>query len=184
MRITFGAFGFHYPDWKGVFYPEDIPEDWYIDYYANEFQTVFLPNKDLQSNVSLLEMCIHELDDDFTLCIPDAQNYRQHAAELIANLDDPPGVLFCSEKLEHKYSAEELFIQEFEAEWLNPTQSKAIVLIISSNIPVDEQELKKLVQTIQSQWGKSENVFVFFKGDMFSISAIKSAQIISDLLTP
>lgn len=31
------------PAWRGVFYPDDLPEDWLLSYYNTQFQTVFLP---------------------------------------------------------------------------------------------------------------------------------------------
>ncbi|MGE5320907.1 MAG: hypothetical protein ACM3KD_12050 [Hyphomicrobiaceae bacterium] len=31
------------PDWRGSFYPEDLPEDWLLSYYNTQFQAVYLP---------------------------------------------------------------------------------------------------------------------------------------------
>lgn len=30
-------------DWIEQFYPEDLPEDWRLDYYANEYRNLFVP---------------------------------------------------------------------------------------------------------------------------------------------
>jgi hypothetical protein len=31
------------PDWRGEFYPEDLPEDWRLAYFANAFESVLVP---------------------------------------------------------------------------------------------------------------------------------------------
>jgi len=31
------------PDWRGEFYPEDLPEDWRLSYFANAFESVLVP---------------------------------------------------------------------------------------------------------------------------------------------
>jgi hypothetical protein len=31
------------PDWYGAFYPEDLPEDWRLTYFANAFESVLVP---------------------------------------------------------------------------------------------------------------------------------------------
>lgn len=39
-----GCSGFHYKDWKGKFYPEDIPQKKWLEYYAEQFDTVEINN--------------------------------------------------------------------------------------------------------------------------------------------
>lgn len=43
MRIDIAALGWDHPEWYGPFFPEDLPEDWRLDYYANEFRAVAVP---------------------------------------------------------------------------------------------------------------------------------------------
>ncbi len=38
--IRVGTSGFSYPDWKGTFYPADLPRDRWLDYYAASFQAL------------------------------------------------------------------------------------------------------------------------------------------------
>ncbi len=37
------AHGWWHPDWVGPFYPDDMPEEWQLTYYANFFHTVVIP---------------------------------------------------------------------------------------------------------------------------------------------
>ncbi len=41
--ILVGARGWDHPSWLGEFYPEDLPEDWRLAYYANAFRSVLVP---------------------------------------------------------------------------------------------------------------------------------------------
>ena len=41
--IRVGTYGWQWSQWQGGFYPEDLPEDWQLDFYANYFRTVLVP---------------------------------------------------------------------------------------------------------------------------------------------
>lgn len=43
MGIEVIARGWDRSDWYGEFYPEDLPEDWRLSYFANAFQSVLVP---------------------------------------------------------------------------------------------------------------------------------------------
>jgi uncharacterized protein YecE (DUF72 family) len=43
-RCLIGTSGWSYADWKGVFYPKDLPEHEFLDFYAQCFPTVELNN--------------------------------------------------------------------------------------------------------------------------------------------
>ena len=44
MEKRIGCSGYHYDDWKGDFYPKDLPKKKWIEYYAEHFDTVELNN--------------------------------------------------------------------------------------------------------------------------------------------
>lgn len=44
MNLSVGAWGWKHPEWeKDVFYPDDLPADWQLSYYSNEFDVVVVP---------------------------------------------------------------------------------------------------------------------------------------------
>ncbi len=47
-EIGIGARGWLHPGWAGVFYPEDLPPDWRLAYYANEFDRVVIREQEWQ----------------------------------------------------------------------------------------------------------------------------------------
>lgn len=42
IKWHIGCSGFHYKDWKGIFYPEDIPQRKWFGYYSSKFDTLEL----------------------------------------------------------------------------------------------------------------------------------------------
>lgn len=42
-RIRFGTVGWQYPQWQEEYYPEELPEDWLLPFYGNEFPVVAVP---------------------------------------------------------------------------------------------------------------------------------------------
>lgn len=44
MKTYIGCSGYHYDDWNKKFYPEDIPKDQWLEYYAKHFNTVEINN--------------------------------------------------------------------------------------------------------------------------------------------
>lgn len=42
--IHIGTSGWHYPHWKGSFYPVDLPSDRFLEYYVKYFQTTEINN--------------------------------------------------------------------------------------------------------------------------------------------
>ena len=43
-RILIGTSGFSYKEWKGIFYPDDLPAKQYLSYYAKHFSTTEINN--------------------------------------------------------------------------------------------------------------------------------------------
>lgn len=45
-NLTIGAVGWLRNDWIGNFYPEDLPEEWRLDFYSNQFYCVLVKQED------------------------------------------------------------------------------------------------------------------------------------------
>ncbi len=48
-EVLVGARGWEHEAWTGSFYPQDLPEDWRLTYYANAFRSVLVPAERLAS---------------------------------------------------------------------------------------------------------------------------------------
>jgi hypothetical protein len=45
-RVVIGAAGWKHPAWVNEFYSEDLPADWQLGFYSNEFSVVYVPAAD------------------------------------------------------------------------------------------------------------------------------------------
>ncbi|MDH5764534.1 MAG: hypothetical protein OEZ38_00850 [Gammaproteobacteria bacterium] len=48
--LRLAARGWRHVSWLDSFYPEDLPEDWQLGFYANEFSAVLVPAGEWQAN--------------------------------------------------------------------------------------------------------------------------------------
>jgi len=42
-NLKLGCYGWNHASWAGRYYPDDLPEDWRLSYYANDFSCVLVP---------------------------------------------------------------------------------------------------------------------------------------------
>lgn len=48
-NLSIACRGWFHPDWNGSFYPEDLPEDWQLDFYSTQFSQVLVPQQQWMS---------------------------------------------------------------------------------------------------------------------------------------
>ena len=44
-NLKIGARGWRHSQWSGSYYPDDLPEEWQLTYYANNFGVVLVPSE-------------------------------------------------------------------------------------------------------------------------------------------
>jgi hypothetical protein len=67
--VSVGAFDWaSFPKHQG-YYPDDIPEDWKLAFYSNEFNTACLSLSALASQAELLSEWVADLPEEFELCL-------------------------------------------------------------------------------------------------------------------
>ena len=65
-NLKIGARGWRHQKWLGSYYPDDLPEDWQLGYYANNFSVVMVPAEYWSpSNGYDLEEWLDGIDEDF-----------------------------------------------------------------------------------------------------------------------
>jgi hypothetical protein len=64
--IEIGALGWTHPGWDNDYYPEDLPEDWRLDYYSHHFQFVLMQASEwLQADDEEIEQWLEDVKDSF-----------------------------------------------------------------------------------------------------------------------
>ncbi len=75
--ISVGVFDWlNFPKQQG-FYPDDIPEEWKLAFYSNEFNTACLSLPEADSQIELLSEWIDDLPEEFELGL-----YIEHSAQI------------------------------------------------------------------------------------------------------
>lgn len=64
-NLTIGTLGWEHSEWQGGFYPDDLPEDWQLDYYANFSPLVVVPEAYWKENFDPQNDGIQERLDTF-----------------------------------------------------------------------------------------------------------------------
>jgi len=54
-RVAIGACGWKHAAWSDEFYAEDLPEDWQLGFYSNEYSVVYVPASDWVDHSDLEE---------------------------------------------------------------------------------------------------------------------------------
>jgi uncharacterized protein YecE (DUF72 family) len=66
MRFFVGTSGYSYPEWKGAFYPEKLPQKEMLPYYAKRFSTVEINNSFYRMpSASVVESWAQQVPDSF-----------------------------------------------------------------------------------------------------------------------
>ena len=78
--LEVGACGWQHSSWDTNFYPEDLPEDWRLDYYSHNYNVLLMPVADWQSaSVDDVEQWLSDVKSnfDFFLSINEMPNAAQ-----------------------------------------------------------------------------------------------------------
>jgi uncharacterized protein YecE (DUF72 family) len=99
MNLYVGTSGYSYKEWKGSFYPEDLPEKQMLHYYGGQYKTVEINNTfHRMPKVSLLEGWAGEVPNDFKFVLKAPQQIThfqrlKDADESMSYLFDVAGAL-------------------------------------------------------------------------------------------
>jgi uncharacterized protein YecE (DUF72 family) len=63
-RVLMGACGWNHKAWLNDFYSDDLPEDWQLGFYANEFPVVYVPAADWLNVIDIAEWT-EDISDSF-----------------------------------------------------------------------------------------------------------------------
>ena len=83
--LVVGARGWEHPQWLEAYYPDDLPEDWRLDYYSNEFGCVILPaDLWMTTDEDVIEQWLEEAEEDFMFFLELPEQPADAAARLSA----------------------------------------------------------------------------------------------------
>lgn len=93
MRLLTGTSGFAYKEWKGSFYPQDLPASGMLRYYAEHFRTVEINNTFYRMpSESVLRQWADQVPDDFTFVLKASQQITHR--KRLKEVDEPVSLFF------------------------------------------------------------------------------------------
>ena len=88
MRVRVGTSGYSYKEWKGSFYPEDLPAAKMLEFYAGRFDTVEINNTFYRMpDVKMVAKWATQVPDAFTFVLKAPQRIT-HQKKLVGTEDD------------------------------------------------------------------------------------------------
>jgi hypothetical protein len=65
--VLIGAYGWQHKDWLGEFYPDDLPDEWQLGYYGNEYQVVLVPASYWSQGPDVFEEWLQESNESLKM---------------------------------------------------------------------------------------------------------------------
>lgn len=82
-RLEIGAAGWQYPSWSENFYPEELPQEWRLTFYSNEFRFCMIPWSDWGSaSPETLEQWADDIDQPFRFFLQLPLDHLEHTSKL------------------------------------------------------------------------------------------------------
>ena len=92
-RIFLGTSGFSYAEWRGIFYPPDVPSKKFLSYYSQHFNTTEINNTFYRlPTLKLTEGWYAEVPEDFSFTLKLSQKITH--IKRLKNTDEEMGVFF------------------------------------------------------------------------------------------
>src|SRR5437762_12109769 len=80
MRLHVGTSGYNFDEWKGTFYPDKLPADQWLGYYAGRLQTVEINYTFYRMpNAKTIGQWLEATPDGFTFVLKVSQRITHHA---------------------------------------------------------------------------------------------------------
>jgi len=92
-NLRLGALGWNHANWQDSFYPDDLPADWQLGFYANEFNSVLVPEAEWRANLHELEGWAEEVPENFRFYLQMVQRDEAEVAHLSGLLGQSLGAV-------------------------------------------------------------------------------------------
>jgi uncharacterized protein YecE (DUF72 family) len=176
-RIFIGTSGFSYKEWKGIFYPEDLPAKQYLSFYAKHFPTTEINNTfyrmpsmrvteqwydevpaDFSFTLKLTQKVTHmkrlkNVDEEMRIFLEGAAGLREKLATILVQL--PPYAKKDSEALETflaRFASRARLACEFRHDSWFDDETYAILRKHNAALAVVHGEERKTVQEITADF--------------------------------
>lgn len=111
FNLQIGAYGWLHSHWNATFYPDDLPEDWRLAYYSNEFNVVMVPQQYWRQDKGYdCENWLDDIHDEFrfylecpALALSDDKNYSVFLQQIKFMRSHLAGIVIGKELMAEKF---------------------------------------------------------------------------------
>lgn len=88
-RVLIGACGWKHQAWLNDFYEEDLPEEWQLGFYSNEFSVVYVPTTDWFSESEEVDFAewVNDVSDSFRFVLEISEHILKDEQRFAAALN-------------------------------------------------------------------------------------------------
>ncbi|MBL3528731.1 MAG: ABC transporter permease [gamma proteobacterium endosymbiont of Lamellibrachia anaximandri] len=177
------AVGWDLPVWQGSFYPDDLPEDWRLTYYANEIPGVLVPMALwCHADEAQVERWVEDVDEGFRFYL--AVEEEGGVCDLVAIADllgENLGGVVVDSVMETAWTgAIPCFTLATKGEPLSEGVSPAYRLTTSSLGDLRAQ--RTLLESLAGQVPEGADVLLFIEGERMDMAVLKDLRQLAQLL--
>jgi len=184
MQISIAVCHFQHEGWQKQFFPDDLPEDWRFDYYANEFDSVFFSRADQESSGgALIRQALMQADAGFLVVIEGADDKNMLTDNCSPAKCSVVYVKFLpATSMRPILAVPGVYIEQADIVSQQNLSATACVLRVNSVSVIQNQDVKQLLMYFQTNYAEFDRVYVFLGQHLQNVETINTVGIINDLL--
>lgn len=204
-NLTVGAFGWQHSAWQDTYYPEDLPEDWQLDFYSHHFNVVLVPESEWeQASEGDIEQWTEDVSEGFEFLFAVSQAsineavikqlglVKQITAQYFAGIVVTPS--------QDKFSESDVrLLNTLSPVYIDDTGASASGLLSCwrQGAPVENavtgfislkktdtlRDVRACIEAFLAQGADQQKTYLIFEGDSPSIKTMQDSQIVIQMLT-
>ncbi len=177
------AVGWDHPAWQGSFYPDDLPEDWRLTYYANEVPGVLVPQALwCKADEAQVESWIDDVGEEFRFYLALEGGGGDCDPVDVANLlgDNLGGVVVDSVEETTRTGGIPRFTLATKGQPLSEKVSPAYCLTAESLGDLRAQRV--LLESLAEQAPEGADVLLFIEGERMDMAVLNDLRQLAQLL--
>jgi len=189
--VVVGARGWLHDRWKESFYPDDIPEEWRLGFYANEFNTLLVPWSQWSESVEALEEGLEDTADDFHLYL-ELPAQQQALPAHLAEIKDRVTGFVCTASDSDAWLAEAASTNirlltplpennDFFQRLVSQPDEQNITLVLMDGTKIDDLSMMR-EQLEMALQGTEKRLDFIFMDEMPDMEAMQNTRMIAELM--
>ena len=201
--VMIGACGWEFPAWDAGFYPEDLPTEWRMAYYSNEFPLLQLPlSRILRAEADELDEWLTDSHEAFRLVVElDSELDRNAVSRLLALQPKVLAFIIMAESISLPESLAQIPClwaasedkrceghlqagggQVWNGEGSPCWDERLAPICLQSRDYQDMKRLKQLLLTCAPALEEGRTLLLLFAGEPPDIQLMQNARILTELL--